>query len=177
MAIGLGMDGSTRGRADGRQRTVRTIACSVPSRHNLSERSYCRTAAAAKPKSRSKLKRGGGYSSATKVMKKDGELWRFTKLRQRKHLNNIVEQDHRRIKRLIRPGLGFKGFHTARRTNAGYEIMDMVRKDRALPFLSTTCPPRHPSLAACSELPPEGAQPGASITRRELFPACAVADR
>jgi transposase, IS6 family len=28
--------------------------------------------------------------------------------------NNIVEQDHRRIKRLIRPGLGFGGFWTAR---------------------------------------------------------------
>jgi len=40
----------------------------------------------------------------------------------------FVEQDHRRIKRLIRPGLGFKSFHTARRTIAGYEMMAMVRK-------------------------------------------------
>lgn len=53
-----------------------------------------------------------GYPSATKVMKKYDELWRFTKLRQRKQLNNIVEQDNRRIKRPVRPGLGFKGFHT-----------------------------------------------------------------
>ena len=68
------------------------------------------------------------YPSATKAMKKAGELWRFTKLRQRKYLNNIVEQDHRRIKRLVRPGLGFKSFHTARRTIAGYEMMAMVRK-------------------------------------------------
>ena len=65
------------------------------------------------------------YPSATK---KAGELWRFTKLRQVKYLNNIVEQDHRRIKRLIRPGLGFQSFHTARRTIAGYEILAMVRK-------------------------------------------------
>jgi transposase-like protein len=43
-------------------------------------------------------------------------------------LNNIVEQDHRRLKRLVRPGLGFGGFHTARRTLAGYEVMAMVRK-------------------------------------------------
>ncbi len=63
-------------------------------------------------------------------MKKDGELWRFTKLRQRKYLNNIVEQDHRRIKRLVRPSLGFKSFHTARRTIIGYEILAMVRKGR-----------------------------------------------
>nr|WP_247883164.1 DDE-type integrase/transposase/recombinase [Azospirillum brasilense] len=37
------------------------------------------------------------YPSAAKAMKKDGELWRFTKLRPVKYLNNIVEQDHRRI--------------------------------------------------------------------------------
>ncbi|WP_448192588.1 DDE-type integrase/transposase/recombinase [Azospirillum sp. sgz301742] len=72
--------------------------------------------------------KNAAYPSATKAMKQAGELWRFTKLRQRKYLNNIVEQDHRRIKRLVRPGLGFKGFHTARRTIAGYEILAMVRK-------------------------------------------------
>lgn len=72
--------------------------------------------------------KNAAYPSATKAMKKAGELWRFSKLRQRKYLNNIVEQDHRRVKRLVRPGLGFQGFHTARRTIAGYEIMAMVRK-------------------------------------------------
>jgi transposase-like protein len=61
-------------------------------------------------------------------MKEDGELWRFARLRQCKFLNNIVEQDHRRLKRLVRPGLGFGGFRTARRTLAGYEAMAMVRK-------------------------------------------------
>jgi transposase-like protein len=45
-----------------------------------------------------------------------------------KYLNNIVEQDHRRMKRLIGPGLGFGGFWTARRTLAGYEAMAMMRK-------------------------------------------------
>jgi len=40
-------------------------------------------------------------------MKRDRELWRFARLRQVKYLNNIVEQDHRRIKRLVQPGLGF----------------------------------------------------------------------
>jgi transposase-like protein len=39
-----------------------------------------------------------------------------------------VEQDHRRVKRLVRPGLGFSSFRTARRTLAGYEVMAMVRK-------------------------------------------------
>jgi len=59
-------------------------------------------------------------------MKRDRELWRFSRLRQCKYLNTIVEQDHRRIKRLVRPGLGFGGLHTARRTLAGYEAM--IRK-------------------------------------------------
>ena len=61
-------------------------------------------------------------------MKEEDELWRFARLRQCKFLNNIVEQDHRRVKRLVRPGLGFGSFHTARRTLAGYEAMAMVRK-------------------------------------------------
>jgi transposase-like protein len=68
------------------------------------------------------------YACATAEMKADGELWRFAQLRQCKFLNNIVEQDHRRVKRLVRPGLGFGSFHTARRTLAGYETMAMIRK-------------------------------------------------
>jgi IS6 family transposase len=58
----------------------------------------------------------------------DGELWRFVQLRQCEHLNNIVEQDHRRIKRLTRPGLEFGGFWTARRTPPGFEAMAMMKK-------------------------------------------------
>lgn len=68
------------------------------------------------------------YPRAVAQMKEDGELWRRARLRQAKFLNNIVEQDHRRVKRLVRPGLGFGGFWTARRTLAGYEAMAMVRK-------------------------------------------------
>jgi len=41
---------------------------------------------------------------------------------------NPVEQDHRFIKRLVRPGLGFKSFHTAWRTLRGFEAMNMIRK-------------------------------------------------
>ena len=63
-------------------------------------------------------------------MKRDAELWRFAKLRQVRFLNNIVEQDHRRIKRLVSPGLSFKGFGTASQTVAGYEAMAMIRKDQ-----------------------------------------------
>jgi len=68
------------------------------------------------------------YPKATAEMKRDGELWRFSRLRQVKFLNNIVEQDHRRVKRLTRPGLDFGSFWTARRTLAGFEAMAMIRK-------------------------------------------------
>ena len=68
------------------------------------------------------------YPRAVAEMKRDGEFWRRSRLRQCKYLNNIVEQDHRRIKRLVRPGLGFGGFRTARRTLAGFEAMAMIRK-------------------------------------------------
>ena len=49
-------------------------------------------------------------------------------LRQCKYLNNIIEQDHRFIKRRTRPMLGFKRFTTAWRTLRGIEIMHALRK-------------------------------------------------
>jgi transposase, IS6 family len=70
------------------------------------------------------------YPRAVAEMSEDGELWRRSRLRQAKFLNNVVEQDHRRVKRLTRPELGFGGFRTARRTLAGYEAMAMVGKGR-----------------------------------------------
>ena len=72
--------------------------------------------------------KNAAYPKAAAEMKKDGELWRRSRLRQVKYLNNIVEQDHRRVKRLICPGLGFGSFWTARRTLTGYEAMAMIRK-------------------------------------------------
>jgi len=68
------------------------------------------------------------YPRAVRDLKQAEQLWRFSRLRQRKYLNNIVEQDHRRIKRLVRPSLGFASLRTARKTLAGYEAMAMVRK-------------------------------------------------
>jgi len=42
--------------------------------------------------------------------------------------NNIVEQDHRAVKRVVRPMLGFKSFRSAAATLAGVELMHMIRK-------------------------------------------------
>src|SRR3954469_17670015 len=53
-------------------------------------------------------------------------------LRQIKYLNNIVEQDHRAIQRLIRPMPGFKSFRSAAVRLAGIELMLMIRKAQLL---------------------------------------------
>jgi putative transposase len=49
-------------------------------------------------------------------------------IRKIKYLNNIVEQDHRGVKRITRPTLGFKSFHAAQCTLTGVELMHMLRK-------------------------------------------------
>ncbi|KKM14331.1 hypothetical protein LCGC14_1707190 [marine sediment metagenome] len=51
-------------------------------------------------------------------------------IRQVKYLNNILEQDHRFIKRIIAPMMGFKAFHSAAATIAGIEVAHMIRKDQ-----------------------------------------------
>jgi putative transposase len=50
------------------------------------------------------------------------------KIRQIKYLNNIVEQDHRGVKRVTRPMLGFKSFEAAQSTLTGIELMHMLKK-------------------------------------------------
>ena len=45
-------------------------------------------------------------------------------------MNNIVEQDHRFIKKKVKPGLGFGSYLTAWRTIQGYETMHMIRKEQ-----------------------------------------------
>ena len=63
-------------------------------------------------------------------------------MRQIKYLNNIVEQDHRAIKRIARPMLGFKSFRCARILLEGIETMHMIRKGQL------DCPKGQASAAA-----------------------------
>ena len=72
--------------------------------------------------------KNAAYPPAIDELKEERILSENCELRQVKYLNNIVEQDHRFIKRLVKPGLGFGSFNTARRTLKGYEIMNMIRK-------------------------------------------------
>jgi putative transposase len=45
-----------------------------------------------------------------------------------KYVNNVVEQDHRAVKQMTRPMLGFKAFEAAQGTLAGIELMHMLKK-------------------------------------------------
>lgn len=72
--------------------------------------------------------KNAAHPKAIDEMKAKDELAEKVELRQNKYLNNRVEQDHRFIKRLVKPGMGFGSFNTARRTIKGYEIMNMLRK-------------------------------------------------
>jgi len=55
-------------------------------------------------------------------------FWRLIEIIQAKYLNNIIEQDHRFIKRITRPMKGFKSFHSAAATLQGIEVAHMIRK-------------------------------------------------
>jgi transposase, IS6 family len=68
------------------------------------------------------------YPKAVQDLKKDRQLSESCQLRPVKYLNNIVEQDHRFIKRRVKPSLGFHSYPTAWRTLQGYEIMHMIGK-------------------------------------------------
>ena len=72
--------------------------------------------------------KNAAYPPAIDDLKAESQLPATTELRQVKYLNNLVEQDHRFIKRLTKPGLGFGSFNTARQTLKGFEAMNMIRK-------------------------------------------------
>jgi transposase-like protein len=68
------------------------------------------------------------YHITTHELKNDRTLPQNASLRQIKYLNNIIEQDHRSIKQIVRPMLGFQSFHTAIKTLKGIEIMHIIKK-------------------------------------------------
>ena len=72
--------------------------------------------------------KNAAYPKAIAELKAAGLLPERVELRQVKYLNNLVEQDHRFIKRLVKPGMGFFSVETAGRTLQGYEVMNMIRK-------------------------------------------------
>ncbi|MGG6265581.1 IS6 family transposase [Leptolyngbya sp. AN03gr2] len=72
--------------------------------------------------------KNAAYSVAINKLKADETLAKETELRQIQYLNNIIEPEHRNIKRIVKPMMGFKSFNSARRTLSGIEAMSMSRK-------------------------------------------------
>lgn len=72
------------------------------------------------------MDKSGANQAALEQLNKEHET--PITIRQVKHLNNIVKQDYRAIKRITRPMLGFKSFRTARAILASIELMHMIRK-------------------------------------------------
>ncbi len=71
------------------------------------------------------------YNAAIPDIKKEGILRRRCRHRPVQYLNNILEQDHRAIKRRVNAKQGFREFYAACRTIQGYEAMHMIRKGQA----------------------------------------------
>jgi transposase-like protein len=68
------------------------------------------------------------YPPAIDKLKNDKMLPKNIGIRQIKYLNNIIEQDHRSITRIVNPMLGFQSFRSANKTLKGIEAMNMIKK-------------------------------------------------
>jgi DDE domain len=73
-------------------------------------------------------RQSGISASAIAELKRTGELSRRCRCRTAPYRNNIIEQDHRFIKKRISASLGFRSAESAWRTIEGYEAMHVIRK-------------------------------------------------
>jgi transposase-like protein len=74
-----------------------------------------------------------GYAASHRAvdkLKTSGILPCHVQVRSCKYLNNVIEQDHRRIKQRVRPMLGFKRFETASVTIRGIELAEKIKKQQ-----------------------------------------------
>jgi len=72
------------------------------------------------------IDKSGANTAAIEALKE--ETGHEIEIRQIKYLNNLVEQDHRAVKRIVRPMMGFQTFRSARVTLQGIELMHMIKK-------------------------------------------------
>ena len=76
--------------------------------------------------------KSGSNKAALDYFNKDVSKEEEIEIRQVKYLNNIIEQDHRFIKKRTRPTLGFKNFYAAKETISGIENIRMIQKGQIL---------------------------------------------
>jgi IS6 family transposase len=74
------------------------------------------------------VEKNAAYPPAGSDLQREGRLPERCQLRQRNYGNNVVEQDHRFLKRRVNPGLGCGAFEPAPRPSQGYEAIHMLRQ-------------------------------------------------
>jgi len=84
------------------------------------------------------IDKSGANKSGIRSINRELLTVKKIKIRQYKYLNNIVEQDHRNIKRRISIDTGFKEFESAQRTLAGIEVVNIIRKGQIADSGKTT---------------------------------------
>jgi IS6 family transposase len=72
--------------------------------------------------------KNAAYPEAFSTSQEERVVPKDCKLRRVKYLNNVIEQDHRFVKKKVRASQCFKSFHTAERTLEGIEAVNMMRK-------------------------------------------------
>jgi transposase-like protein len=70
------------------------------------------------------------YPAAVEALKVEGSLPARVQLRQCKYLNNVIEQDHRNVKKRAWLAKGYGSFQSAWRTLQGIEAIHMIRRGR-----------------------------------------------
>ena len=112
-------------------KTVDSLLCA--DRSELSARDFFTKALKTHhPRWPTKLNLDGNAAShrALRVLRQENPDWQSVEIRSRRYLNNIVEQDHRAIKRRCAPMLAMKSFRTAAITLAGVELAHRIRKSQ-----------------------------------------------
>ena len=83
------------------------------------------------------IDKSGSNFTAIRAVNRNNFWKKNIKVRQCKYLNNIIEQDHRNIKRRIAIDTGFKEFESAQRTLAGMEVVSIIKKNQIIDSKST----------------------------------------
>ena len=83
------------------------------------------------------IDKSGSNFTAIRAVNRNNFWKKNIKVRQCKYLNNIIEQDHRNIKRRIAIDTGFKEFESSQRTLAGMEVVSIIKKNQIIDSKST----------------------------------------
>src|SRR5262245_3919430 len=107
-----------------------TIACLLTEERNEQAAKRFLTKAIRRHGVPEKITIDGSAANEAAIKSYNEEYGTAIEIRQIKYLNNMVEQDHRGVKRIVRPMLGFKSFDAAQSTLVGIELMHMLRKQQ-----------------------------------------------